>query len=92
MHGTGHHTFCAAGMLRCSWKQAKWTLFNGAAMSISCGGVSSGGCSSLDTSSRGVPVPSGVGMKSSSGVTSSSSSTGGGERVTGGGDWGEKCD
>lgn len=44
------------------------------------GGIDS---SSVDRLSRGVPGPSGVGMKSSSGVKSSFSSLGGGDKVTG---------
>ena len=61
----------------------KWTLFKGAATGSisSMGGIDS---SSVDKLSRGVPGPSGVGIKSSRGVKASFSSLGGGDRVTGG--------
>lgn len=48
------------------------------------GGVKSGGCSLLEAGSKGDPAPSGVGMKSSSGVSLSSSCGGAGDTVTGG--------
>lgn len=101
MHGTGHQTFCAIGIFRWSWKQAWWTLFSGAG-GISTSSDKGGGPVSLVISSgsrsSGVLVPSGVGMKSSSGVKASDSSSadasvvvGGGERVMGGGVGGRFC-